>query len=87
MAGGELPGRGAGRGSHGQTGSWGGESGRTTQAGLREQERRGAAKNDACNRSVARRGEGELTGWTAWNHVRTAAALAAAALLTNALDH
>jgi uncharacterized membrane protein len=28
---------------------------------------------------------GYVTGWTAWNHVRTAACLAAAALLTIAL--
>jgi len=30
---------------------------------------------------------GYVTGWTAWNHVRTAAALAAAASLTIALRH
>ena len=35
----------------------------------------------------AGRWAGYVTGWTAWNHVRTAAALAAAALLAIALNH
>jgi uncharacterized membrane protein len=44
-------------------------------------------RNDALARADAESAEGArlwasyLTGWTAWNHVRTATALAAAALL------
>jgi uncharacterized membrane protein len=40
---------------------------------------------DPASDAGARLWQGYLTGWTAWNHVRTAACLAAAALLTIAL--
>jgi hypothetical protein len=43
------------------------------------------SNNNACNRGLARLWAGYVTGWTAWNHVRTALALAAAASLTIAL--
>ncbi len=42
---------------------------------------------DPASDEGARLWAGYVTGWTAWNHVRTAAALAAAALLTVALVH
>ncbi len=42
---------------------------------------------DPASDEGARVWAGYVTGWTAWNHVRTAAALAAAALLTVALLH
>ncbi len=42
---------------------------------------------DPASAEGARLWAGYVTGWTAWNHVRTAAALAAAALLTIALRH
>src|SRR5262245_15462605 len=40
---------------------------------------------DPASAGGARLWAGYLTGWTAWNHVRTVAALAAAALLTMGL--
>lgn len=42
---------------------------------------------DPASAEGARLWAGYLTGWTVWNHVRTAAALAAAASLTIALRH
>ena len=42
---------------------------------------------DPARAERARLWAGYVTGWTAWNHVRTAAALAAAASLTIALRH
>ncbi|MDA2923841.1 DUF1772 domain-containing protein [Acidobacteria bacterium AH-259-L09] len=42
---------------------------------------------DPASGEGARLWAGYVTGWTAWNHVRTAAALAAAASLTIALRH
>jgi len=42
---------------------------------------------DPASAEGARLWAGWVAGWTAWNHVRTAAALAAAVLLANALDH
>jgi uncharacterized membrane protein len=42
------------------------------------------ARVDAASADGARMWAGYLSGWTAWNHVRTVAALAAAALLTAA---
>jgi len=44
------------------------------------------AAADSQSADGARVWAGYVTGWTAWNHVRTAAALAAAALLTFALS-
>lgn len=41
---------------------------------------------DPASAESARMWAGYVTSWTAWNHVRTAAALAAAALLTIALS-
>ncbi len=42
---------------------------------------------DQASADGARLWAGYVTGWTAWNHVRTAAALAAAAALSIALRH
>lgn len=42
---------------------------------------------DPASAEGARLWAGYVTGWTVWNHVRTAAALAAAASLTIALRH
>ncbi len=42
---------------------------------------------DPASAEGARLWAGYLTGWTAWNHVRTVAALAAATLLAIALRH
>ena len=42
---------------------------------------------DPASAEGARVWAGYVTGWTVWNHVRTAAALAAAAVLSMALRH
>jgi len=44
------------------------------------------ASVDPASAAGARLWDGYVTSWTAWNHVRTAAALAAAVLLTFALS-